>query len=39
MTIEHGKRVFAEKWGHRDCDIRAIGLMPEDAWKLEHDWK
>ncbi|KAE9365820.1 hypothetical protein N431DRAFT_487725 [Stipitochalara longipes BDJ] len=38
MTIEHGKAVFAEKWGHRDCDIRAIGLMPDDAWKVEHDW-
>jgi hypothetical protein len=38
MTIEHGRAVFAEKWGHRDCDIRAIGLKPEDAWKMEHDW-
>jgi hypothetical protein len=39
MTIEHGRAVFREKWGHRDCDIRAIGLMPDDAWKLEHDWE
>ncbi|PMD34995.1 hypothetical protein L207DRAFT_496987 [Hyaloscypha variabilis F] len=39
MTIEHGKRVFAEKWGHRDCDIRVIGLRPEDAWIVEHDWE
>ncbi len=38
MTIDHGRAVFAEKWGHRDCDIRAIGLRPEDAWKVEHDW-
>lgn len=38
MTIDHGRKVFAEKWGHRDCDIRAIGLKPEDAWKMEHDW-
>jgi len=38
MTIEHGRAVFREKWGHRDCDIRAIGLRPEDAWRLEHDW-
>jgi hypothetical protein len=38
MTIQHGKTVFAEKWGHRGCDIRAIGLTPGDAWKLEHDW-
>ncbi|KAH6673251.1 hypothetical protein B0J14DRAFT_563729 [Halenospora varia] len=39
MTIEHSWKVFAEKWGHRDCDIRVIGLMPEDAWRIEHDWK
>jgi hypothetical protein len=39
MTIEHGRAVFREKWGHRDCDIRGIGLMPEDAWKVEHDWE
>ena len=38
MTIDHGRAVFAEKWGHRDCDISAIGLRPEDAWKVEHDW-
>jgi hypothetical protein len=39
MTIEHGRAVFREKWGHRDCDLRAIGLMPDDAWKVEHDWR
>lgn len=39
MTIEHGRHVFREKWGHRDCDIVAMGLKPEDAWKVEHDWK
>lgn len=38
MTIDHGRNVFAEKWGHRDCDIAAKGLMPEDAWRVEHDW-
>jgi hypothetical protein len=38
MTIEHGRAVFREKWGHRDCDIAALGLMPSDAWKVEHDW-
>jgi len=25
--------------GHRGCDIRATGLVPDDAWKLEYDWK
>ncbi len=38
MWIEHGKKVFAEKWGHRDCDIVRMGLKPEDAWKVEKDW-
>jgi hypothetical protein len=39
MTIEHGRHIFREKWGHRDCDIVAMGLKPEDAWKVEHDWR
>ncbi|EKD12026.1 hypothetical protein MBM_09810 [Drepanopeziza brunnea f. sp. 'multigermtubi' MB_m1] len=39
LTIEHGRNVFREKWGHRDCDIVAMGLTPSDAWRVEHDWK
>jgi hypothetical protein len=38
MTIEHGRAVFSEKWGHRDCDIREKGLVADDAWRVEHDW-
>lgn len=38
LTIEHGRNVFREKWGHRDCDIVEVGLRPEDAWRVEHDW-
>lgn len=38
MTIAHGRTVFSEKWGHRDCDIVAMGLKPDDAWRVEHDW-
>ena len=38
VTIEHVRPMFAEKWGDRDCDIRALVLRPEDAWKGEHDW-
>ncbi|CZR58342.1 uncharacterized protein PAC_08234 [Phialocephala subalpina] len=37
MTIQHGRNIFAEKWGHRDCNIVAMGLRPEDAWRVEHD--
>ncbi|KAI9660818.1 MAG: hypothetical protein M1829_006470 [Trizodia sp. TS-e1964] len=38
MTIEFGRKVFAEKWGHRDCNIVESGLGPEDAWRVNHDW-
>ncbi|KAJ8066659.1 hypothetical protein OCU04_005705 [Sclerotinia nivalis] len=38
LLIEHGRRVFAEKWGHRDCDLRAQGLVAMDAWRVERDW-
>ncbi|RDW64947.1 hypothetical protein BP6252_10598 [Coleophoma cylindrospora] len=38
MTIEFGRSVYREKWGHRDCDIVDIGLKPDEAWKVEHDW-
>ena len=38
MTIDHGRRVYAEKWGHRDCDLIDSGLGPDDAWKVLHDW-
>jgi len=37
ITIEHGRHVFSEKWGHRDCDIVKMGLKPMDAWKVVHD--
>jgi hypothetical protein len=39
MTIDHGRRVFAEKWGHRDCDIKPIGLQTSDMWAVGHDWE
>ncbi|TVY40149.1 hypothetical protein LSUB1_G005772 [Lachnellula subtilissima] len=38
MTIDHGRAVFAEKWGHKDCDIVRIGMRPGDAWRVERDW-
>jgi len=37
ITIEHGRHIFREKWGHRDCDIVAMGLKPDDAWLVVHD--
>jgi len=38
MAIEHGRQVYAEKWGHRGCDIFDLGLGLEDAWRVEKDW-
>lgn len=34
-----GESVYAEKWGHRECDLRGVGLNLGDAWKVEHDWE
>jgi hypothetical protein len=38
MMIDTGRKVFAEKWGHRGCDILGKGIKLEDAWRLEKDW-
>jgi hypothetical protein len=38
MLIDTGRAVFAEKWGHRGCDLTNMGYKAEDAWKLERDW-
>ncbi|KAK0639108.1 hypothetical protein B0T16DRAFT_338141 [Cercophora newfieldiana] len=38
MFIDTGRAVFAEKWGHRGCDIVKMGMKAEDAWQLERDW-
>jgi hypothetical protein len=36
MTIDHGRAVFAEKWGHRDCDIVGLGwrLGMRGGWSM-----
>jgi hypothetical protein len=39
MTIDHGRAVFHEKWGHRGCDLLQQGLKADDAWRVEHDWE
>ena len=38
MMIDTGRSVFAEKWGHRGCDIANMNIKAEDAWQLERDW-
>jgi hypothetical protein len=35
-----GKEVFAEKWGHRGCDLMSgAGLKLEDQWRVARDWE
>ncbi|KAK0634339.1 hypothetical protein B0T17DRAFT_611366 [Bombardia bombarda] len=38
MMIDTGRAVFADKWGHRGCDVARMGVKGEDAWRLERDW-
>lgn len=38
MHIAVGRQVYADKWGHRGCDLDVMGVRTEDAWHLEHDW-
>ncbi|MCJ1223868.1 hypothetical protein MMC12_000511 [Toensbergia leucococca] len=38
MTIELGGQIYAEKWGHKDCELRQAGLGAGDEWRVEHDW-
>ena len=38
MQIHVGTEVYEEKWGHRGCDIRDVGLGLGDEWRVEHDW-
>ncbi|XXG97393.1 hypothetical protein Hte_003694 [Hypoxylon texense] len=38
ILTDAGRRVFADKWGHRGCDLLAVGVEGKDAWRLERDW-
>ncbi|KAI1257663.1 hypothetical protein MGN70_000706 [Eutypa lata] len=38
VLIDAGRRVFADKWGHRGCDLLKMGIEGDDAWRLERDW-
>ncbi|KAI1811531.1 hypothetical protein GGS20DRAFT_97531 [Poronia punctata] len=33
-----GRQVFADKWGHRGCNLLELGIHAKDAWRLEPDW-
>ena len=38
MTIEAGAKIMEEKWGHKGCNLREVGLGEGDGWRVEHDW-
>jgi hypothetical protein len=38
IQAEAGRRVFADKWGHRGCDLVEVGIEGKDAWRLQRDW-
>ena len=38
MTIDMGRKIMDEKWGHRGCDLQESGLKEGDQWRVEHDW-
>ncbi|KAG5948469.1 hypothetical protein E4U53_006280 [Claviceps sorghi] len=40
MLTEAGRRIYAEKWGHQNCDLLGEGgLTLEDQWRVSHDWE
>jgi hypothetical protein len=39
MTMQLGRDVYAEKWGHLDCGLQGTGLQAGDEWRVEHDWE
>ncbi|KAG6011497.1 hypothetical protein E4U54_008057 [Claviceps lovelessii] len=40
MLTETGRRIYAEKWGHQNCDLLGEGgLKLEDQWRVQHDWE
>lgn len=38
MQVHVGTEINDEKWGHKGCDIRDVGLKAGDQWRVEHDW-
>jgi hypothetical protein len=39
MLTQTGRDVYAEKWGHRACDLLPYGRKAGDEWRVEHDWE
>ena len=38
MQVHVGTEINDEKWGHKGCNIREVGLKAGDQWRVEHDW-
>ncbi|KAI9055004.1 hypothetical protein LZ554_002146 [Drepanopeziza brunnea f. sp. 'monogermtubi'] len=34
-----GRDVYAEKWGHRECNLLDVGRKKGDEWRIEKDWE
>jgi hypothetical protein len=39
MSMQLGRDVYAEKWGHLDCDLLKWNRKAGDEWRVEHDWE
>jgi hypothetical protein len=39
MLTQTGRDVYAEKWGHRACDLLPYERKAGDVWRVEHDWE
>jgi len=37
--MDFGKKVFYEKWGRDQCDLRDSGMVASDAWRVVLDWE
>ncbi|PBP24817.1 hypothetical protein BUE80_DR004340 [Diplocarpon rosae] len=39
MMQDLGRDVYAEKWGHKGCDLVDSGRKRGDEWRVEKDWE
>lgn len=39
ILTQAGRDVFAEKWGHQNCELIKNNRKVGDEWRVEHDWE
>ncbi|KAL8780829.1 MAG: hypothetical protein Q9194_000683 [Teloschistes cf. exilis] len=39
MTMNFGRDVFEAKWGRGPCNLREVGLIEDDAWRVVPGWE